>query len=283
MQMGLNPSNVATFPFHLRLQSPWRHRFETVLADTEEARGISFRLRYQIFCEETGFEDPRAFPNNQEQDIFDSASTPFLVWDYLTEQWAGTMRLVHARRAALPSETILWPSPLAGIAEHRAKSVEFSRLCIPQSFRRVHSATYFASTQPDADSDDGTSVAHFKQEDNEILLRVLLAFLAWAHEHEVEYSYFLINAALARILGRLHMPLTVAGDTVEHRGRRTPYLTHIDTAYRVMREKLPQLRRIEARGRTYVRYSAFRVARQTRPERKKSVSKLGPALASKIA
>ena len=149
MQMGLLPSNVTPFPFHRRVDPPWQYRFQTVLADTPDARKISFRLRYQVFCEETGFEDPRSFPDKLEQDIFDGASTIFLVWDHLTSKWAGTMRLVNAKKTALPSETICWPTPLLDLDQHRSEAAEFSRLCVPPEFRRIHDATHFGRTPPE--------------------------------------------------------------------------------------------------------------------------------------
>jgi N-acyl amino acid synthase of PEP-CTERM/exosortase system len=253
MQMGLLPSNVTAFPFHRSVAPPWQYRFQTVLADTADARKISFRLRYQVFCDETGFEDPQSFPDKLEQDIFDSSATAFLVWDRLTEQWAGTMRLVDGRKAALPCETIALPKKLLGLERTRSSSVEFSRLCVPQEFRRIHSQTHYAKSS----SGSNTPLKNVRQEDNEILLRTLIAFATWSQNNDVEYAYFLITAALARVLKRLHMPLTVAGEKVEHRGQRTPYMTHINDAARTMRDNLREWQRIEENSIPYVPYSAF--------------------------
>ena len=96
-----------------------------------------------------------------------------------------------------------------------------------------------------------------KQEDDEILLRVILGFIAWAQDNDVHYCYFLINAALARVLKRLRVPLVEAGPEVEHRGRRRPYRTHIATTLNEMRENLPQVARILERSKAYIRYSEF--------------------------
>jgi N-acyl amino acid synthase of PEP-CTERM/exosortase system len=96
-----------------------------------------------------------------------------------------------------------------------------------------------------------------RQEDDEILLRVILGFIAWARDNDIQYCYFLINAALARVLKRLSVPLAIAGPEVEHRGTRRPYKTHIATALQDMRANLPRVSRILEHSEPYVRYSEF--------------------------
>lgn len=257
MHMGLLSSNVTAFPFHLRADPPWQYRFQTVLADTPDARKISFRLRYQVFCEETGFEDPRSFPDKLEQDTFDGASTIFVLWDHLTSRWAGTMRLVDANKTALPSETICWRTPLLGLDQARSEAVEFSRLCVPPEFRRIHSATHFGDARNDNNTTKSRSFRVLKQEDDEIVLRLILALVGWGQENEIRYCYYLINAALARVLKRLHVPLVTAGAQVEHRGKRKPYRTDVKQLARDLTENLPQVARILGGSKAYIPYSEF--------------------------
>ncbi len=47
--------------------SPLKSRFEAVLADSDESRCINYRLRYHVFCKETGLEDPANFPDEQQK------------------------------------------------------------------------------------------------------------------------------------------------------------------------------------------------------------------------
>jgi N-acyl amino acid synthase of PEP-CTERM/exosortase system len=235
---------------------PWtgaarQHRFQTVLADTQVSRRVSFRLRYQVFCEEMGFYDARSFPSGLERDVYDPASTIFLVWDHLTSRWAGTMRLVHAKKSTLPSEAICWPARLLALEENRSQSVEFSRLCVAREFRRVHTASYSVWTD-DEEPRNRAAATLFTQVDDEILLRLILGFIAWASDNGVSYCYLLINSALARVLKRLHVPLTVAGPEVEHRGIRRPYRTHVETVLGAMRKNLPQVSRIMERAEPYL-------------------------------
>lgn len=225
-----------------------------MLADRREARQISFRLRYHVFCHETGFENPASFPDQYERDIFDGASTIFLLWDHLTCSWAGTMRLVSAKKTALPSETLCWPTPLLELEENRSESIELSRLCILPEFRRIHAATHLDDPQSELTAGHRL-FSVVRQEDDEILLRLILGFIAWAQDNGVQQCYFLINAALARVLNRLHVPLVIAGPEVEHRGVRRPYKTHIATALREMREHPAQVSRMLEGTKPYLLYS----------------------------
>jgi hypothetical protein len=40
--------------------------FEVILADDQWSRHIHHQLRYQVFCLETGYEDPAQFPDGEE-------------------------------------------------------------------------------------------------------------------------------------------------------------------------------------------------------------------------
>jgi len=48
-----------------------RH-FEAFLADTEPARQTHYRLRYQVYCRDTGWEDAARFPDQMERDEHDA-------------------------------------------------------------------------------------------------------------------------------------------------------------------------------------------------------------------
>ena len=54
---------------------------ETILCDTEEARDLHYRIRHQVFCEETGFESAHDFPDDRETDRYDDSAVHFVVLD----------------------------------------------------------------------------------------------------------------------------------------------------------------------------------------------------------
>jgi N-acyl amino acid synthase of PEP-CTERM/exosortase system len=142
-------------------------------------------------------------------------------------------------------------------SDERKRSVEFSRLCIPGAYRRTESGFRFGHwTSYGAEHEQGNP-AFFRQEDNEILLRLLRASFDWGLSHGIDFCYFIINRALARLLKRLGIPLQVMGDPVEHRGSRTPHCYDVRAAHAGMLAELPSYARMVSHSRGYVAFSDF--------------------------
>ena len=78
------------------LKSVFEEYFQIVLADTPALRDTVFRLRYQIYCMETGFERPEDFPDGLEKDAFDGRAVHSLLQHKASGDYAGTVRLVLA-------------------------------------------------------------------------------------------------------------------------------------------------------------------------------------------
>ncbi|HEC15159.1 MAG TPA: PEP-CTERM/exosortase system-associated acyltransferase [Sedimenticola sp.] len=202
--------------------------FEVVLADTEEARDIHYRLRYRVFCSETGFEDPAAFPDGKECDEYDEHAVHFLIRDRSSHDWIATMRLVLGRYGDLPAEHIcenLDKSLIAGI-DHRHIG-EISRLCMVSDFRRRRHERRL----PYEVIDGKSAAEHWNKKERrkepEILVGLLRALYEWTKNNDVRYCYFLISPALARIVGRLNLKMIKAGGSCEHRGTRIPYFADV--------------------------------------------------------
>lgn len=231
-------------------------RFVTVLADTAKAREIHFRIRYQVFCEETKFEDTERFPEGMERDSYDANAHHFIVWDRSERRWVGAMRLVDAGRTRLPSEDIC-PFPLIDLERYRPRIVEFSRLCILRDCRHTPSAVTFGLYRPEGSKSKDLIPVFYRQNDNEILLRLLYATFDWSQDNGFEFCYGIITPALSRILGRLGIPLTPVGDRIKHRGTRTPYRYKAREAKAGMANTLTSFARMTANSVGYVAYSDF--------------------------
>lgn len=245
-------AHLATFPI-----APSRRavdRFVCVLADTPEARQQHFAVRYRVFCEETGFENPDAFPNKAEHDRYDSHAKHFMVWDRQQQQWVGAMRLVDASSTRLPSEEI-FGAPLDGLDERRSRSAEFSRLCILREYRRTTQATFFGVYRPEGGNPAESFPVLYKQADNEVLMRLLRASFAW--RPAIEHCYFIVTGALARILMRLGIPLTQVGQAVEHRGKRIPFRYEVKEALEGMQQATAEFASIVDTSPAFVAYSDF--------------------------
>ena len=58
------------------LVEPYHEFFSITMADTDELRKEVFRLRYDVYCKELGWEDPANFPDALERDIYDDCVAP---------------------------------------------------------------------------------------------------------------------------------------------------------------------------------------------------------------
>lgn len=219
------------------------HEFETILADTEAARRIHHRIRYRVFCEETGYEDEHAFPDDEEFDQWDRHAVPFLVRARRSGEWVGTLRLILPR-ASLPSEQLCMLDRGAIAKIKPFEVAEISRLCVLPSFRNRHHAPA-----------TGCSITRRQQRESEITLGLLRAAAAYSQARQIRYWYVLTTGGLARLMSRLLLPLHPIGSGIEHRGKRYPFLAHIEKS-RARAERLsPEYAQMFSHPQPYVHHS----------------------------
>lgn len=218
--------------------------FEAVLADTEQAKRIHHEIRYQVFCEETGFEDRQAFPDRLEADQWDERAIPFLVRTKQTQEWVGTMRLILPGQN-LPAQQLCMMDRGA-VARIKPYEVgEVSRLCVLSSYRnqRPRLPAALRRTRPT------------REQDSQIMLGLLRAAAGYSREQGIRYWYILTTNALARLMSSLCMPLSRVGDGIEHRGQRFPYLAHIERNRKRAGQLSPAMQRMLSHPTPYLRCS----------------------------
>jgi N-acyl amino acid synthase of PEP-CTERM/exosortase system len=236
-------------------------RLQTVLCDTAEARDLHYRLRYKVFCEQTGFERADAFPDGRETDRYDEDAIPFIVGDRLTGRWIGAMRLIDGRKTRLPVEQICH-GQVDGLDGGRERSVELSRLSVLKDGRSGLVCDPLLTAGPTVIHAPGAATASVGHERNEALVRLVWATIRWAQEREVDYVYGIVTAPLARMLRTLGIPATVVGTEVRFRGVRRPYRYDVHQAARDMPAALPQAAAIFSRQAPFVPYSELMEARR---------------------
>ncbi len=209
-------------------------KFEVIIADDEETRSIHYALRYKVFCLESGFENPKDFPEGKERDEWDSNAIHFLVRERNTGQWVATMRLVSPHKSMLPidSHTDI-KLPHRPSISHCA---EISRLCIVGHCRqREHGHVVSTNTTQDMENLKFLKTPRIeplkRRQTVEILKALMNAGAMYSSELGIRYWYMLVTQSLARILGRtLPLDLQQAGDSCWHRGERFPFLADLNRA-----------------------------------------------------
>ncbi len=209
---------------------PAHHRspYEVLVADEPRSRRIHHRLRYRVFCLETGYEDPRAFPDGEERDGWDAQAAHFLVRSREQGCWVAAARLVlpHPERGL----------PITAVArlDHapHAASAEISRLSlVGQARQRIHRPVTGRSGHRAAAGEGFRPRRRGPWRTGAILHALLRAGLAYSLDHGIGAWYLLTTRSLVRLVERaLPVRLEPVGPACWHRGERIPYRVDVAEA-----------------------------------------------------
>jgi len=205
--------------------------FEVLLADTEESRIIHYSIRYQVYCEEMGFENQDNYSLDLEYDDDDAKATHFIVRNKQTNQWVGAMRLIYKKNDQLPIEK-------SCVTDEKITSndlfdtVEISRLCLVKTAR---------SSLKDIDPPHGIYTGPFQEKETDktsqhklnrlIIWGLFYAAVKYGRANNILSSYFMTTKPLARVLRRSGLNLINIGAPCQHRGERFPFKMNTKSAY----------------------------------------------------
>ena len=228
--------------------------FEVFLADTDLARKIHYRLRYDIYCEERGFEDATVFSEREEVDLFDERAVHFIVRDIQSKHWVAAMRLV------LPGETL----PINSLCKLDKKFLadkidgvlgEISRLCIK---REAFELDYCVLHEGQNREDKLETLLKKRELSTEIIFRFIYAAYNYSNQNGIGYWYFLATPALARMVSMAKIPFTLAGAACTHNGVRFPYFADIEHSHGFASNSSRQIQKIiDSTKAPYVLFSDY--------------------------
>lgn len=220
-------------------------RFEVIFADTDLSRSLHYRIRYQVYCEELGYEDAERFPDGEERDRWDEHAAHFIVRDKQANRGIGAVRLVLPEADDFPIGAVcaLDRGMAATIPSHRA--CEISRVCITSAYRRHN--------------ESAGQAGHSQRISAEpvILLGLLGALCRYGRARNLRYGYLLVRPALARLLGWFGIKLTAAGQACRHKGLRKPYLVDFEWAGLQAAAVSPNMRSMFKKPAPFIPYSAL--------------------------
>lgn len=239
--------------------------FDVFLADNLEAKEINFRIRYHVYCLETGYEDASSFPDRRETDEFDSRSAHFIVRTRATGDWIAAMRLVLGPMESLPisrfatiDKDLLLRSMRANSTEEFTISAEVSRMSVVAQYRRrplERNTPYQIPWNADDEHDDNASHAgNERRKAPWLMLALLYAARDYSEQNAINHWFFLAERSLARIFKGLGMQLEQTGPGCEHRGTRFPHVIEIPRGFDNFEVKYPKLAQTIPSG---IRYKLF--------------------------
>src|SRR4051812_15861404 len=198
--------------------------FSSAIANSAEERDECFRIRFQVYCIDNGFEDPANSPDGLERDGFDSHSVHSVLTHNSTGNAIGTVRLVlpeeDGERRVLPMQRIAGPIAADGVAPFPIyRTAEISRFSIVKSFRQ-HTP------------DQGVEAQLSPEEWRKMLFHLPLGLIKSCVEMSVREGMThwaaVMEPALLRLLTRLGIHFNPLGSLVDYHGRRQPCWVDLD-------------------------------------------------------
>ncbi|MDD5037556.1 MAG: PEP-CTERM/exosortase system-associated acyltransferase [Methylococcaceae bacterium] len=206
--------------------------FRLVPATTPELRAEVFKLRYQVYCQETRFENPEEFPNEQEHDEYDGHSDYFLVQHLRTGEYAATTRVILPvaddphyqfpieRHCQIDRTDLVKP-----IARNRI--CEASRFCVSKTFKHRHAEMGTLA----GISDESIEEPHTLDERRtfpHITLALFAGLVRLSAKHHITHWYAVMEPALIRFFDHLGIGFIPIGPLTEYHGKRKPCIIAVE-------------------------------------------------------
>lgn len=209
------------------INSAFLRSFEIISADTPALIDEAHKLRYQVYCEEKGYEDAAAYPDGREYDEYDKRSVHSLIRHRDTGIYVGVVRLVLPEAGSLYAPLPMERHCHLNLAEtHPHISVlpreaigEISRFSVSKMFRRriaeeglIYGVSGGDELHPRFDR---RLLPH-------ITMGLIAAFIRMCATHNIHYCYAVMEPTLLRFLNRFGIQFSTLGEAVDYRGLRVP-------------------------------------------------------------
>jgi N-acyl amino acid synthase of PEP-CTERM/exosortase system len=190
----------------------------------------ALRLRYQVYCVEHAYEDPDAFPDGMERDVYDGRSLHSLLIHRSSSLVAGTVRLIRPDPShpigSLPIETLCKEPVLFDESVlPRATLAEVSRFAVSKGFRR---------RIDDAQTPTGVGAGWREHPPTEqrrlphLSVGLVQAMVCNSFRHGITHWVAEMEPALLRMYRKLGVHWIKLGPLVEFHGKRQPCYTQLD-------------------------------------------------------
>lgn len=216
-------------------------KFKFLEASTRQLKEQAYRLRYEVYAIECGFENPGDFPDKLEQDEYDPCAVHFVAVNEYDEVM-GTIRLILENKKGFPVDHAADTSGFKDRPRDRCLA-EVSRLAVSKNMRRrSEDGLYGVETYLDM-SQGGVFDAPYKRRGSEkrqkpmVILGLYKAVYLKCRDLGITHMIMITEDKLFHALCRFGFIFHQIGPSVEYHGTRTPYGTSWDTIERHMSEK----------------------------------------------
>lgn len=222
--------------------------FDVTSAQTAEEKSAAYRLRYQVYVEETSFLEKADNPGGLETDRFDARSGHSLLIHLMTRETAGVVRIIPPvpdmpgcdlpARMAAPALDHLPEAMLP-----RATTGEISRFSIAKSYRRRRDDWLYPSllNELGVRGDVGRVIPH-------IALGLMTGVFDQVVRFNLTHLCAIIDPALLRLLRRLGIEFQAIGNPVEFHGMRQPVMASCQDLVEQLSVNRPEIYQLISRS-----------------------------------
>ncbi len=233
----------------------FQQNFEIVKAVSPSLIDEAYKLRYQVYCEEKGYEDATRYPDGREIDEYDNRAVHSLVRHRHSGIYVGVVRLVLPQLSGvdcmLPTEehcglNLAESHPrLAKLSRYSVG--EISRFSVSKVFRRriAEEGLIWGVCQDGESYNSNFFPGYDRRHLPMITLGLISAVFSMAAEHGLEYCYAAMEPTLLRLLKRFGINFQALSMPVDYHGMRVPAVIQAKDIFKAMHEH-PELRDIAA-------------------------------------
>jgi N-acyl amino acid synthase of PEP-CTERM/exosortase system len=223
--------NLIKIELEMSIIEAFNDYFEMIPANTDALKEEVYKLRYQVYCVEKGFLEPRV--NGLEFDDYDKRSCHYLIRHRETDCYMATTRLILPDKQNLQN---LFPMEAYNQIDNierlktirRANLAELSRFCISKQFRRRANERDLLITN---DTDESRFSRREKTSSAHLTLALFACAVRMSSEHNIHYWYAIMEPASKRIASAFGIHFVEMGPpslSVHYYGIRVPYAIKVD-------------------------------------------------------
>jgi N-acyl amino acid synthase of PEP-CTERM/exosortase system len=206
--------------YHSEMEQEFILNYRVVAATTPQLLNEVYRVRYEVYCQKLGYEDPAQFPDGREFDHHDPHAVHCLLQERRTERFVGCVRMILADNSypqrKLPFETAYdeitdGESILDGVPwMDRDSLAEVSRLAVIYPDRAKKSLL-------------GRVDREISQRMAFIGFGLYLAAVGIVIDRGLDNVFAMMEPRLTRLLKRYGIMFQQVGDVIDYHGRRAPF------------------------------------------------------------
>ena len=221
-------------------------KFRFGQVDDKDVLKDTFKMRYEVYVQEFGFEKKEDHPNGFEMDDFENESIHFACLNE-SDSVVGTIRLVLSSPKGFPIEHAV-ETTFIGEKPHPSKIAEISRLTVSKDLRRRKEdgffgvESYITKKEGGVLPDDGTIPDEMQGRKNPII--VLGLYQVMYHEslrRGITHWYMITEEKLFYALKKYGFLFHKIGKPVEYHGQRTPYLANVEELLKNLKKESPDM------------------------------------------